>query len=73
MTPFALIQRAARLAPELDKMLGEGMSQDGEFVWTTERVLRALHRAGLTLEADVDSPGTVAAACQRLGVNPTGP
>lgn len=65
MTPFAVIQRAARLASSLDEV---EPALPG--TWSTEMVLRALHRAGLTLEADVAQPGDVRAALDRIGVEP---
>ena len=74
MTPFAVIQRAARLAPELDRLMPSGalVRAAGEPVaWRVEEILTALDRAGLTLEADMSHPGVVAQALTRLG--PTGP
>lgn len=74
MTPFAVIQRAARLAPELDRMLTEPDGPGGQgsdHPWTTEHVLRALYACGLTLEADVGggAQSTVKVAMQRLGID----
>lgn len=70
MTPFAVTQRAARLAPELDRFFAE---RDPTQLVSTEEVLIVLWRAGLTLDADLGLPGAVRAALTRLGVSPTGP
>lgn len=73
MTPFAVIQRAARLAPELDLLLTEADGPGGQgsdHPWSAEHVLRALQRAGLTLEADLMQPSTVSLALKRLGAEP---
>lgn len=73
MTPFAVTQRAARLAPALDHLMLNGalIRRAGEpLAWTTEEVLRALYEAGLTLDADLSQPGDVRAALARLGVEP---
>lgn len=69
MTPFAVLQRAARLAPELDRIMSNGalIRRAGEpLTWTTEEVLRALYAAGLTLDADVGGASVVKAAQERL-------
>jgi hypothetical protein len=72
MTPFAVTQRAARLAPELDRIHFERYGVELPPV-TTADVLVALWRSGLTLDADLHSPSRVLAALNRLGVSPTGP
>jgi hypothetical protein len=66
MTPFAVTQRAARLAPELDTVLRDWHGVTGVTL-TTEDVLGALWRAGLTLEADLANPSDVYSALQRTG------
>lgn len=77
MTPFAVTQRAARLAPELDALARTLLDDriDGAELApiATEDVLRALWRAGLTLDADLSHPGVVLAALRRIGHGPTGP
>lgn len=62
MTPFAVIQRAARLAPELDR----AWSHTEGHAWTVDLVLAALYAAGLTLEADVGGASIVKAAQERI-------
>jgi len=70
MTQFAQIQRAARLAPQLDKITAALIDHriDGAEVaaWTTGDVLNALYAAGLKLDADLGLPGEVAQAQARL-------
>lgn len=75
MTPFAVTQRAARLAVELCRIEQEADGPGGpasDEPWSVEHVLRCLYRAGLTLEADLGeggtrgAPSTVAAALTRL-------
>jgi hypothetical protein len=65
VTPFAVVQRAARLAVSLDEV---EPALPG--TWSTEMVLRALHHAGLTLDADLAQPSDVKGALERLGVEP---
>lgn len=72
MTPLAVIQRAARLAPELDRVLQARWDAE-QCVYdppTIEDVLRALYAAGLTLEADVGAPSIVKEAMIRQGIDP---
>lgn len=66
MTPFAVTQRAARLATELN---GAEYAAGQAELWNVETVLRALHRAGLTLDSDLGE-SQVKAALLRLGVEP---
>lgn len=72
MTPFAVVQRAARLAPELDKLMAQpggpinDGGDEGPTLWSTEMILRALYAAGLTLDADLALPSTVKLALDRL-------
>jgi hypothetical protein len=72
MTPFAVTQRAARLAPELDRVLRDWHGVTGVTL-ATEDVLTALWHAGLTLNADLGPDSGVYGALERLGVSPTGP
>lgn len=73
MTPGAVTQRAARLADELSR---SQYAEEGVETWSVERVLQALWRAGLTLDADLNRTGLggdgsdVRAALRQLGIEP---
>lgn len=57
MTPGAVRQRAARLAPELDRVCKARPVDGDSMLWSIEMVLDALYRAGLTLDADMPGGG----------------
>jgi hypothetical protein len=65
MTPFAVMQRAARLAPELDKILINHYGVTGVTL-TTRDVLEACYAAGLTIDAETAQPSYVKAALDKM-------